>query len=294
MDKGVCAITGANGFLGERLTQRMKADGWRVRGLRRPQEPERPPPTETAYFTLGERLHSACLAGVDVLIHCAYDFGATTWQEISETNIVGTRYVFEAAKDAHVARIVFVSSMHAFEGCQTMYGRAKRAQEECAFAHGAIVIRPGTICGEKDGRLVGGAGGRTLHLLETLVRLAPILPIPDSRQPSIYTSDIGDLCALIEEACSLESSLDVPVCAVNPRAYTLKEFVLRIKQRHHPAGKIALIPVPWRMLYMMMCGVERLRLKLPLRSEALALFFDQNPNPDFAPLDYFETTMRPF
>jgi nucleoside-diphosphate-sugar epimerase len=294
MEKGVCAITGVNGFLGASVSRRMQASGWTVRGIQRRRNQENEDGADIPCFRLGERLDPAWLADVDVLIHCAYDFGVTSWQEISEINIVGTRYVFEAAKKARVGRIVLVSSMHAFDGCRTMYGKAKRAQEECGLAHGVTVIRPGTIFGDEDGKLVGGAGGTSLRLFETVLRLAPVLPVPHSTHPTIYTSHIGDLCALIEEASLMKKSPDVPICAVNRQAYTLKDFLLRIKRRYHPAGKVAFIPVPWRILHVMVCCLEQLRLKLPLRSEAIQLLFDQNPRPDFAPLEYFKTKMRPF
>lgn len=51
--------------------------------------------------------------GVDVVVHLDADPRPRgSWESILDNNIVGTRNVFEAAKDAGVSRVVFASSNH--------------------------------------------------------------------------------------------------------------------------------------------------------------------------------------
>jgi len=52
--------------------------------------------------------------GVDTVVHLAGDASPqATWESVLENNIVGTRNVLEAARDANVRRVVFASSNHA-------------------------------------------------------------------------------------------------------------------------------------------------------------------------------------
>jgi nucleoside-diphosphate-sugar epimerase len=291
--KGTCAITGATGFLGNYLAEKMKESGWTVRRLQRRRERVKKTDDDIVYFSMGEKLNPDCLANVDLLIHCGYDFNCTNWQQINEINVTGTKLLFEAAKAANVGKIVFVSTMHAFEGCQTMYGRAKLFSEKDAFDHGAIVLRPGTIYGEKDGKLFGGQGGKTLQLFEKLFQMTPVMLIPYSKKPTVYTSHIEDIYHLIEEGVATNIASDKPMCAVNKEPLTLKEFLSIIRDRH---GKktVLFILVPWRVVWFLLLLLEKAKLKLPFRSETVLIFFDQNPSPDFSPLDRFKTKIRPF
>ena len=52
--------------------------------------------------------------GVDTVVHLAGDASPqATWESVYELNILGTRNVLEAARDAGVRRVVFASSNHA-------------------------------------------------------------------------------------------------------------------------------------------------------------------------------------
>ena len=49
--------------------------------------------------------------GQDVVVHLAAKAGENyTWEELRDTNVEGTRHVFEAASQAGVPRVVFASS----------------------------------------------------------------------------------------------------------------------------------------------------------------------------------------
>lgn len=52
--------------------------------------------------------------GVDAVIHlAAYPLTDGTWDEVLQSNIIGTRNVLEAAADAEVGTFIFASSIHA-------------------------------------------------------------------------------------------------------------------------------------------------------------------------------------
>ena len=70
--RGMAAVTGATGYLGGRFCDALAAEGYEVRRLvRRPNLAA----GERA-FDLTAGLGTGALDGVDLLIHCAYDFTA--------------------------------------------------------------------------------------------------------------------------------------------------------------------------------------------------------------------------
>jgi nucleoside-diphosphate-sugar epimerase len=293
MSKGTCAVTGATGFLGRHIAQKMKESGWNIKKMQRKKGRGEDTGDEIIFFSLGEKIDPKSMVDVDLLIHCAYDFRYNSWDTIREVNINGTKSLFEAAQKANVALIVFISSMHAFEGCRTMYGRAKLAGEQFTFEHGGVVIRPGTLYLEEHGKLYGGVGGQTLQSFQKLFNISPVLPILYSKKPTMYTSHIHDLCSLIEEAVAVNKVLDKPVCAVNEKPLTLKQFLIKIKDRQNRKN-VFFIPLPWQIPWVLLLFLEKMNIKLSFRSESILTFFDQNPKPDFSTFEYLKTRIRSF
>jgi nucleoside-diphosphate-sugar epimerase len=293
MSKKTCAVTGTTGFLGHHIAQRMKESGYDVKRLQRKKEGGKETGEEIILFSLGKEVDPKSLADIDVLIHCAYDFRCISWETIREVNVNGTKLLFEAAKKAKVGLVVFVSSMHAFEGCRTMYGQAKLAGEKCTLEQEGVVIRPGTIYIEKDDTLYGGQGGGTLQFFEKLFRILPVVPILYSKEPTVYTSHLDDLLALVEEVASKNKALVKPICAVNENPLTLKQFLVKIKERQLKKH-VLFIPVPWQIPWLLLVVLEKLKVKLPFRSESILTFFDQNPEPDFSMFKHLRTRIRPF
>src|SRR5260221_14693736 len=112
-----CAITGVNGYLGGQLKVFFSKQGWEVLGLTHRGDGYRQGNNE--HFNLKSGIKSESLAGTDVLIHCAYDFSLKGWEEILEVNVQGSIKLFQSAKRADVKKIIFISSMSAFEKCQS-------------------------------------------------------------------------------------------------------------------------------------------------------------------------------
>ncbi|MCB1692836.1 MAG: NAD(P)-dependent oxidoreductase [Pseudomonadales bacterium] len=100
-------VTGMSGLVGSALAKRLSASH-ELSALNRSDVAEYP----TTRASLGD-FDAICPAfeGVDTVIHLAAkiddSFG---WDDLHDTNVVGTRNVFEAAAHAGVRRIVFASS----------------------------------------------------------------------------------------------------------------------------------------------------------------------------------------
>ncbi len=105
-------VTGANGFVGTRVVDRLLDRHVAVRALVRQRLPGGPAAAGL------ERVHGdvtrpeslpAAMAGCDVVFHCAW--GGESLEDARRVNVEGTRNVIEAAARAGVRRIVHLSTM---------------------------------------------------------------------------------------------------------------------------------------------------------------------------------------
>ena len=127
----VIAVTGATGFIGCRLLQRLGEEGYRIRALTR-----RP----IAGGEGVEWLHAGLddppgldrlLAGADALIHCAGAVRGARYADFEGVNVAGTAAVAEAARRcATKPRMLLLSSLAAREPQLSHYARSKRAAEQ--------------------------------------------------------------------------------------------------------------------------------------------------------------------
>lgn len=112
-------VTGATGFIGRRLLERLTADGVRVRALYRRAAGTDHPLIEWRQVA---RLHdpeevAPLLAGVDTVLHLAGlahqtgKAGEGRWQEFQLANATVTRVLAEASAVASVRRFVYISSI---------------------------------------------------------------------------------------------------------------------------------------------------------------------------------------
>src|ERR1700730_4213954 len=84
-----CAITGTTGYIGGYLMHYLQDRGMRIIELRRTTPGEEVLSGNVVPFTLGQTVSPRAFDGVDILIHCAYDFTVTRWSDIQRVNVDG-------------------------------------------------------------------------------------------------------------------------------------------------------------------------------------------------------------
>lgn len=273
-----CLLTGANGYLGGLIVLRLKAAGWSVTPLVR-----NPKPGEIE-FSLDGNIDAAALAGADALIHCAYDFRPIAWRDIVATNVEGSARLFRAAREAGVKRIVLISTISAFDGCKSNYGRAKLRIEAVAREAGAAIIRPALIYGASPGAMFGR--------LVAQVRTAALVPMPGDGRQMMYTVHEDDLTNAILRAVEIEAAPQIPVTVAHETPTAFRDIMQAIGARL--GRKVTPLPVPWRAMWLGLRGAEMLRLPIGLRSDSLISLVNQDTAPHLNAERELGVRCRPF
>lgn len=238
-------VTGATGFLGSHIAERLVARGDSVRALVRP----------TSRTTFLESLGSVefmegdvtnagsllpAVEGVDVIYHAAAnvsDWGP--YSEFKSITVNGTRNMLKAAVAAGTPRFLHVSSdavyryqdlrigvtedspMETRFGPLDYYRKSKTAAERVVSrfqARSALdisIIRPALILGERDAAMLPGLLAFLKGPSATYMGSARnVLPI-------VYAGDVAELCIL---AATKLAAVGQTYNAVNPEHVTQKEL----------------------------------------------------------------------
>ena len=278
-------VTGSNGWLGRCVARRFRAAGWRVRELVRRPEPAAVERGEAAAFTLGNEVQSQALAGARALVHCAYDFSGRAWSEIEAANVQGSVRLLEAARQAGVEHLVYISTMSAFPGCKSLYGKAKLAIEAQAASQQALILRPGLIYGDQPGAMFQG--------LVRQARNARLLPLIGGGDQVLYLVHEADLSDLIFRYASGEAPAPAaPITAAHPQGWTFRQILEKIAAKL--GRRLTFVPVPWRAVWLALKTAEVCGLRLGFRSDSLVSLVNQNAHPDFSSPAELGFAPRPF
>jgi nucleoside-diphosphate-sugar epimerase len=285
-DEGrVCAVTGANGYVGSRIVSHLRRRDWRVFEMRHDVTTLDLDHSDRIPYSLEKGPAPRDLRGIDALIHCAYDFRPTRWREIVGINVDGSKRLLEVAREAGVSTIILISTLSAFDGCRSFYGKAKLAIEEIAVRFGAARVRPGLVWGDQP--------GGTLGALERVVSITPIVPLVGDGHYLQYLSHEEDLCRAVRKLCSDPQAGGLgPIIAASERPLTLRKILETLAERR--AKKVSFIRIPQSWILAALRGVEMVGLRAPFRSDSLISLMNQNPHPDFGPTREIEATFREF
>lgn len=253
----VVAVTGASGYLGSRICGALELQGWHViRLVRSPEQSSNPAFAYDLTTPITAQVRKG-LRSADALVHAAYDLSLTSATDIWQVNVEGTRRLLEAAADAHVSRIVVLSSMSAFDGTSQLYGQAKLDIEAMTMDFGGCAVRPGLVYGERSGGMVG-----TLRKLTAL----PVVPVITGGV-SVYTVWEDDLTMAIVALTATASVSSGTISIAHPSRVKLADLMRAFAaQEGYPCR---LIPVPWQLVYWLLRTAELLRLHPPFRADSL-------------------------
>ncbi len=280
------AITGASGFVGSMLARHFEEAGWKVVRISHSASTS---DASTVPFRLGEDLAPDVFRSrqIAALVHCAYDFRPVKPAEIHRVNVEGTRKLLAAAKAGGVERIAVMSSISAFDGATSTYGRAKLEIEAAAISAGALVVRSGLVYG--DGPAT--AGGMFGRLAKSVQR--GVVPLIDGGKDPQYLIHEEDLWLLMKGFVEGEvRAPGTPVVAAASKAWPLRDLLAELARRQgrHPR----FVAVPWMPVWAGLRLAEVVHIPVPFRSDSVISLVRQDPNPDFDSLAQAGITARDF
>lgn len=270
--KNKCIISGTSGFVGSHIRNFFLKNDWEVYELKHSVQNGNAKNKYLIPYSLGDKIDEKIFNGMDTLIHCAYDFRQSKWKDIFNVNVTGSINLLKTAKSAGVKKIIFISTIAAFDNCKSMYGKAKLEIEKEALKLGAIVIRPGLIYSQDAGGMFGA--------LNKAASLLPIVPIIGSGNNRMFLIHIDDLCKLIYKLATSEiKNPDGPIIAAYEKGKTFKNILDILSSSK---GKKPLyIPIPYSLVFTMLRTAETLGLKIRFRSDSLISMMNYDPKPNF-------------
>ena len=241
-------VTGAFGFTGRYIAERLLGDGLRVRTLTG--HPDRPNP-------FGERIEVALL---DFKNHarlvqdlsgarCLYN---TYWVRFArgETTYDGavenSRRLFAAAAEAGVGKLVHISVTNPSQNSPLPYFRGK-AQVEQAVIDSRLpyaIIRPSLVYGDND-ILVNNVAWSLRH--------SPFFPIPGDGEYRVQPVFVEDVARLAVDAGQSAESLAQD--AVGPEVFAYRELVERIRLAVRSRSRIVSLPPTLVLLLSSLIGI---------------------------------------
>ncbi|HET9385660.1 MAG TPA: NAD(P)-dependent oxidoreductase [Gemmatimonadales bacterium] len=248
-------VTGATGFVGAHLVKALLARGDRVAALvRRPALAQQLGWGPEVRLVRGDLADEAALrdgcAGAEVVYHVAGQIAARNATEFMVCNRDGTANVLEAARDAGVRRVLFVSSLavagpttpgHPIDETRppapvTDYGRSKLAAEVLvrAMPFEWTIVRPPLVYGEWD--------RATLKIFQLARRgLAPVFGDGLQELSVIYAADLAS--ALIGAATAPAAAGQV-YFAAHPAVTTTRDLVLAVGRALGLQRPPRILPIP--------------------------------------------------
>lgn len=263
--KKTILVTGASGFLGRPLIDKLLSKGYSVRAVTRGPKPF---PNSVDVAIIPDSIHAIdwkpILAGVSVVVHLAglahadiRDDAPMTYDSI---NRLATQNLALASKEAGVERFVFVSSVRAQVGLSAEstvteadeprptndYGRSKLAAESAVRATGVpfTILRPVVIYGPN-------AKGN----IPSLVQLTSMpLPLPFSGFRNRRSMlGIDNFIAAVLFVLNTPKTVGETYLIADPTTFTLAELVAMLrKAKGRRAGMFNVPPFLFRLALLLM------------------------------------------
>jgi uncharacterized protein YbjT (DUF2867 family) len=264
-------VTGATGYIGRALVEKLAAEGYPVRVLvpasradtgKLPLPPNLPISVSVTPGSIQdpESLHQA-MTGVHTIFHLA---SAQWWgsrRDLERIDLQGTRTLVTAARAARVGRLVTMSHLGASPSSAFMLLRAKGQVEEIVRASGLAytIFRSGIVFGPEDSFVNG---------IALLLRANPVFFFqPGQGEGLLHPIYIKDLIEALVRSLENLNSIDQTLEIGGPEYMTFNEMVrtvMRVTQAHR-----MLVSVPPYVLRSMTSLVSRFIPRWPMTTQWL-------------------------
>ncbi len=206
-------VTGGTGFIGSRVVKRLRDRGDEVVVLARSPEKAAGLDAEVVQGDLGDAdAIRRGMEGCQAAFHIAADYRVglpkSKRESMYDANVRGTERIFDAAADAGVHRVVYVSTVNAFGNTngqvvdetysrneadgfvsyydETKYLAHKLAQERAAAGAPVVIVQPGVVYGPGDQAIIGQ------FIDQASKGKMPAKAFPDMGINAVFVDDVAD------------------------------------------------------------------------------------------------------
>lgn len=206
-------VTGATGFIGRHVVQRLRRAGFEVRCLVRNIQKAKFLLDLGAEVVQGDVTNHATIAesmrGCEAVVHLAnvYSMWLLQGDEFEKVNITGTRLVVESACDAGIKKFVYVSTVAIYgeprespftetsepgKKMLSRYARSKAEGNRIAWQIAAernlslVVLYPGIVLGAGDDKASGQ------YIQDIIFRRVPSTIFHSSKAVYVYVEDLAE------------------------------------------------------------------------------------------------------
>ncbi len=206
-------VTGGTGFIGSRVVKRLRDRGDDVVALARSPEKAAGLDAQVVQGDLGDAdAIRRAMEGCQAAFHIAADYRVgmpkSKRESMYDSNVRGTERVLDAAADAGVAKIVYVSTVNAFGNTngqvvdetysrdesdgyvsyydETKYLAHKLAHERAAAGAPVVIVQPGVVYGPGDRAIIGQ------FIDQASKGKMPAKAFPDMGITAVFVDDVAD------------------------------------------------------------------------------------------------------
>lgn len=272
------AISGGTGFVGGRVSERLREAGHDVVVLSRRTGFDLAAPDPGAL--------RAALNGVEAVVHCAginREIGDQTYDAV---HVRGTQALLEAARAAGVGHIGLVSFLRARPDGTSAYHRSKWAAE-------AIVREGGIPFTVLKAGVIHGRGDHLLDHVSRALRTFPVFALVGMRDQPVRPVAVDDVARILAAAATGDRRLHNGTFAVlGPEELTLREVIERIAATIGRGALIVPLPV---VVHLVLALAWEAVMRVPLASVAQVRILSEtlveaSPPADPPPADLIPTT----
>lgn len=269
-------VTGATGYIGRHLVQRLVEQGERPRCLVRDiQRAANLFPADKVELVQGATTQpdtlKAAVSDIDTIVHAAFltaDRKQSTGNQYEETNVNGTANLINAAKAAGVKRIIEISGLGTKEDKPGTYMQGRYLSEQMLIESGLnwTIIRPSVLFG-KDAPFIKG--------LSDLIRTAPVVPLIGGGKTLFQPISVDDVVTVIVKVLEDPIGTNKHIYTIGgPAYYSFSQvFDVLLKAMHKSRPKVY---APTPLVGIGAAVMEAILPKPPLTKAAMTLFSFDN------------------